>query len=50
MPMVLILTPDLALTNDIEYCTDRFDINVIKGKPVHYNEETEETYFPIYED
>lgn len=38
------------LINGIEYCTDKFDIFVTKGKLVHCNEEINKTYFPIYED
>lgn len=37
------------LINGIEYCTDTFDIHVNKDMLVHCNEETEKTYFPLYE-
>jgi hypothetical protein len=35
--------------NEEEYCTGIFDIHVESGKLVHYNEWTEQTYYPIYE-
>uniref|UniRef100_K1RWH3 Heat shock 70 kDa protein 12A n=1 Tax=Magallana gigas TaxID=29159 RepID=K1RWH3_MAGGI len=38
------------LINGIEYCTDKFDIHVNKGTLVHSNEETLESYSPLYED
>uniref|UniRef100_A0A8W8ITK4 Uncharacterized protein n=1 Tax=Magallana gigas TaxID=29159 RepID=A0A8W8ITK4_MAGGI len=38
------------LINGIEYCADKFDIVVNKGKLVHCNEEINKTYSPIYED
>ncbi|XP_078313006.1 heat shock 70 kDa protein 12A-like isoform X2 [Crassostrea virginica] len=38
------------LINGEEYCTDKFDVHVEKDDLVHCNEETEKTYFPIYDD
>lgn len=38
------------LINGKEYCTDKFDIHVNKGKFIHCNEETNSNYSPLYED